>query len=187
MPHPYDSIPELAGIATYESAARVGYSVAENVRRLLRYHWTERRLMATLVAHLPSMPIWEVKCAMALHQWQCAEHADALRTRITEMRSPAPNLDAAPDKGSIDGVDAILDALAAENDPSRIVASIYGSVFPALAGAYRKHLEHSNPLVDQPTLRLLRFALIEIDDAIAWGKSAMGAAAGVRSTVPTED
>ena len=33
MPHPYDSIPELAGIATYETAAHVGYSVAENVRR----------------------------------------------------------------------------------------------------------------------------------------------------------
>ena len=97
MPHPYDSIPELAGIATYKSAARVGYSVAENVRRLLSYHWTERRLMHTLVAHIPSMPIWEVKCAMALHQWQCAEHVDALRGRIAEMRNPAPNLDTAPD------------------------------------------------------------------------------------------
>lgn len=65
MPYAYDAIPELAGLATYESASRIGFSVTENVRRLLRYHWTERRLMQTLVAHLPSMPIWEAKCAVA--------------------------------------------------------------------------------------------------------------------------
>ena len=31
-------IPELAGIATYAQAARVGYSVEENVQRLQRMH-----------------------------------------------------------------------------------------------------------------------------------------------------
>src|SRR6185503_6685528 len=137
MPHPYDSIPELAGIATYESAARVGYSVAENVRRLLRYHWTERRLMQTLVAHLPSMPIWEAKCAMALHQWQCAEHVDALRGRISEMRSPAPNLDSAPAEGSVGQIDAVLDALKVERDPAKVIRAIYGVALPAVADAYR--------------------------------------------------
>ncbi len=55
----YDVIPELVGVATYDSAVRVGSSVAENVRRLLRYHETERRLMQTFVADLPPMPIWE--------------------------------------------------------------------------------------------------------------------------------
>ncbi|MEX2154901.1 MAG: hypothetical protein WD825_16280, partial [Gemmatimonadaceae bacterium] len=104
MPHPYDSIPELAGIATYQSAARVGFSVADNVQRLLQYHWTERTLMATLVAHIPAMPIWEVKCAMAMHQWQSAEHVEALRARIAEMRNPVPNLDAAPNDGGVAGV-----------------------------------------------------------------------------------
>ena len=89
-PHPLDGIPELAGVATYADAARIGFSVDENVRRLLRYHWVERRLMAILIAHLTSEPVWEVKCALALHQWQCAEHVDALRARIAEMRNPAP-------------------------------------------------------------------------------------------------
>src|SRR4051794_16957317 len=95
-PHPYDAIPELAGVATYTEAAQIGYSVDENVARLLRYHWIERRVMKTLVANLTSTPIWEVKCGMALHQWQSVEHVDALRGRIAEMRSPVPNLDARP-------------------------------------------------------------------------------------------
>jgi hypothetical protein len=38
--------------------------VAENVERLLRLHWAERRVMNSLLAHIASTPEWEVKCAM---------------------------------------------------------------------------------------------------------------------------
>ncbi|HET9775997.1 MAG TPA: hypothetical protein VFP77_05480, partial [Gemmatimonadaceae bacterium] len=65
----------LAGIATYAAAARIGYSVDENVVRLTRIHWAERRLMSVMLAHLARVPEWEVKCALALHQWCAAEHA----------------------------------------------------------------------------------------------------------------
>lgn len=173
--HPYDSIPELAGLATYGQAARVGYSVAENVRRLLRYHWTERRLMQSLVAHLTSMPIWEVKCAMALHQWQCAEHVEALRTRISEMRNPVPNLDAPPDDEGIQELEELFEELQRTNDPVTLLTALYGSVLPALAEAYRTHLKETNPLVDQPTIRIIRLALAETEDAIRWGESALTA------------
>ena len=175
MSHPYDDIPELAGVATYDSASRLGYSVSENVRLLLRYAWTERRLMHLLVANLPWMPIWEVKCAMALHQWQSAEHVDALRARIAEMRNPVPNLDAPPEGGCIAGLDALLDRLAAARDPHGFVADVYGTALPALAAAYREHLATSNALVDQPTRRLLGFALQEIEGAVDWGRRAIGA------------
>ena len=67
-----DQIPELAGLASYEEAARVGWSVDDNVGRLLQLQWTERRLMRALVMHLTAMPVWESKCGMSLHQWQCA-------------------------------------------------------------------------------------------------------------------
>src|SRR5690242_17434714 len=82
----------LAGIASYGEAAHIGFSVDENVRRLVRFHWVERRLMGILIAHLTSEPVWEVKCAFALHQWQSAEHVEALRRRIAEMRNPVPRL-----------------------------------------------------------------------------------------------
>ncbi|HEU4993168.1 MAG TPA: hypothetical protein VFT29_00020 [Gemmatimonadaceae bacterium] len=175
MPHAYDAIPELAGLATYESASRIGFSVNENVRRLLRYHWTERRLMQTLVAHLPSMPIWEAKCAMALHQWQCAEHVAALRQRIGEMRSPVPDLDTGPDDDAVRQLDELLEELDRTSDPLTFLSVVYGSVFPALAASYREHIEKTNPLVDHPTRRLLRMALQETEDAIAWSDSALAA------------
>src|SRR6476620_3842879 len=94
--HPYDAIPELAGLASYAQATQIGWSVDDNMQRLLRLHWIERRLMRLMVARITSEPVWEVKCALALHQWQSALRIDALRDRLAEMRSPVPRLDAAP-------------------------------------------------------------------------------------------
>ena len=167
--HPFDAIPELAGISTYEDAARVGYSVDDNVARLLRYHWAERRLMALLIAHLTAEPVWEVKCALALHQWQGAEHVDALRTRITEMRHPAPPLDVAPDEA----LDRFLGELLHSANTAELLAGVHDVAYAALADAYREHIAHTNPLVDHPTRRTLRIALAETEDAIAWGRQAL--------------
>jgi hypothetical protein len=169
--HPFDDIPELAGLSTYEDAARIGYSVDDNVARLLRYHWTERRLMAVLIAHLTAEPVWEVKCALALHQWQCAEHVSALRARITEMRHPVPPLDVAPDEA----LDGFLTELLYSASTTELLAGIYDVAYPALADAYRGHMLRTNPLVDHPTRRLLKLALADTDDAISWGRRALDA------------
>jgi hypothetical protein len=163
------AFPELAGVSTYADAARIGFSVDENVRRLLRFHWVERRLMAILVAHLTSEPAWEVKCALALHQWQSAEHVDALRRRITEMRNPSPRLDTVPDSDpTATALDTFLDQVDAARDTSELLTGVYDVLYPTLAAAYRDHLARTNALVDYPTRRVLRFALIDIEEAIEW-------------------
>lgn len=172
MPYSRDrGIPELAGQCTYADAARVGLSVEDNVRRLVRYHWVERRLFEAAVAHLPGTPEWEVKCALALHQYQDIEHAAALRGRVAEMRSPAPGMDVAPDGA----LDAVLEEALRAADTVELLAGYYGVLRPALVAAYRRHLDATNPLVDHPTCRLLRFALLEQEDATHWGARALDA------------
>jgi hypothetical protein len=131
--------------------------VDENVRLLLRYHWLERALMTTMLAHLPSTPTWEVKCALALHQWQSSLRIDALRRRIGEMRSPVPPLDVAP-AGSLD---AFVEELLRADDEIELVTGLYGLALPALARAYEGHLARANPLVDHPTRQMLRPALAD--------------------------
>ena len=163
------SAPALAGIATYDDAARIGYSVDENVERLTRIHWAERRLMNVMLAHLCHTPEWEVKCALALHQWYAAEHADWLRKRITEMRHPAPALDTSPH----DGLDAFLEELLRSRDTGELLTGIYAVALPALRDAYSHHVQTTNPLVDHPTRRFMRFAVVEVSDAIYWGEVAL--------------
>lgn len=169
------NLPELAGIATYAEAARIGFSVDENVRRLLRYHRVERRLMQILVAHLTSEPVWEVKCALALHQWQGAEHVEWLRRRIAEMRNPAPRLDGPPEGDpSAIALDEFLEQVDAAANTNELLVAVYDVAYPALADAYREHIERTNPLVDHPTRRLLRLALLDVDEAIAWRNTGRG-------------
>ncbi len=164
-------IPELAGLGTYQEAARVGFSVDENVTRLLRYQWAERRLMAIMAAHLPATPIWEVKGALGLHLWQAAEHVEALRQRVGEMRHPVPSLDTPPDPD----LDRFFEELIRSRDVVELVAGIYRVTLPALIAAYRHHLATTNVLVDHPTRRPLRFALLELEEAARWGDQALAA------------
>ncbi|HVX40238.1 MAG TPA: hypothetical protein VHB25_11745 [Gemmatimonadaceae bacterium] len=169
--HRYDALPELAGLSTYAGATRIGWSVDENVERLLRLHWMERRLMAALVARITAEPVWEVKCALGLHQWQSAERITALRGRIAEMRNPVPPLDGAP--YGAESIDALFDEAMRARDTRELVMAVYGVVFPHLADAYRAHHDGCNPLVDHPTARLIRLALPELDDAVQWGRAAL--------------
>ena len=184
MTPPFNNLPELAGVATYADAARVGFSVEENVRRLLRFHWVERRLMGILVAHLTSEPVWEVKCALALHQWQSAEHVDALRRRVMEMRNPAPRLDAIPEQdASAMALDTFLEQVDAAENTRELLAGVYGVLYPALADAYRDHLARTNPLVDHPTRRILKLALLDIEDAMTWSAGSTSGLEGQREWV----
>ncbi|HEX7023324.1 MAG TPA: hypothetical protein VF187_00780, partial [Gemmatimonadales bacterium] len=111
-------IPELAGLASYAEAGRIGYSVDEGVRRLLRYQWTERRLMRDLLSHLSAEPVWEVKCGYAFHQWQDAGHVDRIRRRIGEMRHPVPGMELPPDSG----LDTLLEEALRSEDAVELLA-----------------------------------------------------------------
>jgi bacterioferritin (cytochrome b1) len=166
----FPALPALAGLCAYDDAARVGFSVDESVRRLLRLQWFEKRLMEIALAHLPAVPEWEVKCALALQQWQDAEHADAIRRRISEMRSPPPPLDRAPDAA----LNAFLEELLRAQDTVELIAGL-SFARTRLAAAYRAHLAGSNPLVDQPTRRLLRMNLQEEEESAQWCDQALTA------------
>jgi hypothetical protein len=127
--------------------------------------------MATLVAHLPATPEWEVKNALALHQWQGAEHVEWLRNRIGEMRHPIPPLDAAPDAA----LDRFLEEMLRAASTLELLVGCYRVARATLIDAYEEHERTTNPLVDHPTRRLLQFALMEHRDAMRWAIQAIAA------------
>lgn len=62
--------PPLAGLCSYQEAARTDGSVEDAVRFLRRLARIEHRTLLVLAAHLNAVPEWEVKCALSLHLWQ---------------------------------------------------------------------------------------------------------------------
>ncbi|WP_119069854.1 hypothetical protein [Aggregatilinea lenta] len=165
------SIPALAGVCTYVEAAQPGYTVEENVRRLVRCAWIQKRAMETGLYWLNPTPEWEVKEALSLHLYQDAEHARLIRARVSEMRNPPPRMDVSPDLA----LDRFFDELLAARDTLEKIAGLYGVLRPALLDAYRAHYGGSNPLVDFPTRRIVRFMIVETEDAVQWGEQALAA------------
>src|SRR5262245_9347533 len=159
---PRIGIPELAGLGTYESAARIGYSVDDTVRRLLRFQWLERRLLTAAAAHLIATPEWELKCGLALLAWYCAEHVEAIRQRIGEMRHPVPALDEPPDPA----FGRFTDELLRSSGSVELVTGIYRVAIHRLVREYHRFLATANPLVDHPSRRVVRFALQELEEAL---------------------
>jgi hypothetical protein len=164
-------IPPLAGLCSYEDACRTGYEVDHNVDLLKRYNYVATRLNAIMAAHLAHTPEWEVKCALSLHMWLDAEHSAALRRRVAEMREPPLHLDAVPDPKLQSWLDETIRAA----NTVELLVGIYRVAKAELARALRKHLQETNPLVDHPTCRVLRFLLDEQEQMIAWGEQAITA------------
>ena len=166
-------IPELAGIASYKEATRIGLSVADAARRLLRYHWVEKRLARIIVTRLAATPEWEVKGGFALHQWLDLEHAANLAARIDEL-DPDADLAAPPD----DDLERFLAEIEQAQDTMELLAGAYRVCRADLVLAYRLHVDAVNPLVDYPTRRALRMNLQEEEEALGWGARSLGALIG---------
>src|SRR3954470_4082753 len=155
---PYRNLPPLAGLCTFERAVQPGLSVEECVARLKRYHYAFKRLHEIFVARLTAEPIYELKTAFAHHAYLCSEHVAALRERVAEMREPPLGLEAVPDPN----LEIFFDEILAAPTSEELVFGLYGSAIPALKAAIECHLQDTNPLVDYPSVRVCRFALVEI-------------------------
>jgi hypothetical protein len=121
--------------------------------------------------------------AFSLHAHYCAEHVAALRRRVGEMREPPLGLDETPHPG----LELFLDEILAAPATGELVLGIYDRALPALREAMRRHLADTNPLADHPSVRVLRFALLELEEMIGFGAPALaaleasGAGAGLRA------
>src|SRR5437660_8906136 len=161
--------PSLAGVCTLQDAMKAGLSVEECVRRHKCYHYSFKRLHQIFTARITAEPIYELKMAFSLHAHLCAEHVTAARKRVGEMREPPLGLEAVPDANLEVFFDEILGAPSTEE----LLLGLYAKALPALKAALERHLRDTNPLVDQPTLRMCRFALLELEDMLKSGEQAL--------------
>src|SRR5438105_1833341 len=157
---PAHGLPPLAGLADFSSATKTGLSIDDCVNRLKRHHWAFRRLHEIFIQRITAEPLYELKMVFSLHAYYCAEHAAAGRKRVGEMREPPLGLDEVPHAA----FDTYFDEILAAPDTGALLVGIYRQALPALHAALQRHVADTNPLVDHPSLRIIRFALLEVDE-----------------------
>lgn len=168
---PLRGLPALAGLATFSAAQQPGLSVEECVRRLKRHHYAFKRLHGIFIARLTAEPIYELKMAFSLHAHLCAEHVAALRQRVGEMREPPLGLETVPDAA----LEMYFDEIQAAPTTEELLLGSYGHAVPVLIAALEKHRADTHPLADAPTMRTLKFALLELREIDDYGTQAVAA------------
>lgn len=167
----YKNLPPLSGLCSFQEATKSGLSINECVSRLKRYHYAFKRLHGIFTAHITAEPIYELKMGFSLHAYLCAEHVSALRIRIAEMREPPLGLDKVPDPNLAVFFDEIISAPGTEER----LLGIYDQAIPALRESLQEHLEATNPLADAPSVRVCKFALLEVKEMADYGRSCLDA------------
>ena len=166
-----EHLPPFAGIASREDTRREGMSVADATAILHRLAYVKQRLAIAAAAFLPSTPEWEAKGALALHGWLDAEHAAMLYGRLAELREPSPGPADVPDERLAVAMDNILTA---QTTAERIIG-IYTLVREPLRADIARYLSDTNPLCDQPSVRVLRLIAAEEEDIRRWSDAALAA------------
>src|SRR5688500_2784783 len=165
----YRGLPPLAGLCTMGQAAKPGLSVEECVRRLKRYHYAFKRLHEIFVARITAEPVMELKTAFSHHGYLCSEHVTALRERVAEMREPPLGLDVVPDTHLELALDEVLACPTTED----LLVGVYEVVRPELREGLRRHVTDTNPLADSTSVRVCKFAGMEVDEMLAYGRQAL--------------
>lgn len=124
---------------------------------LKRCYIVERQLMRTLAAWFVETSQWDFKRQLAQHMWETSLHADALRTRILELRYPRRDVDKKYDKAVLH----LMSESAKANDTNEFVGGIYGVLIPALLETYQAYLNFTDTLDDAPTTFMLRHIIAD--------------------------
>ena len=165
----FRGLPELAGVCTMKRALSPGITVDECAKRLKRLHYSLKRLHQLLTARITSEPIYELKTALSLHAHLCAEHVGTIRKRVGEMREPPLGLEVVPDEN----LQIFFDEILASPSTEELVVGVYEVALPAIREAIQRQMSDTHPIADAPTVRVCRFAMIEIDDMLQFGERAV--------------
>lgn len=124
---------------------------------LKRFYVVERELARSAAGWVPGTARLEGKAALSLICWQSTLAADALRTRVFELRYPSRLLDETPDRPLTRVVAVARNA----PDAASFAKALVEVVLPALEHGYRSYLDYADELADGPTRRFLELALRE--------------------------
>src|SRR3954453_15457795 len=137
-------------MATSHEPLTGGYDVDENAIRFSNYFHVLREVVHLSYGWLALEPRLEVKYALGDHLHDDARGLTKLKRRLYELRTPS-DYPGAPSPE----LAALLDRANEATTSAEYVEIAYGELKPALAAAFRVHLDTLDPIIDEPSLRLL--------------------------------
>jgi hypothetical protein len=130
---------------------RRGYDVDENAIRFSNYFHVLRELAHLSNGWLPLAAGFETKYRLGDHIHDDARSISKVRRRLYELRHPS-DYPGAPGPE----LTALLERMEATDSVDEYRAVAYDEAKPLLIEAIRIHLEHLDPVSDEPSRRLLR-------------------------------
>jgi hypothetical protein len=127
-----------------------GYDVDDNAIRFSNLFHVLRELVHLSCGWLPLEPRLEVKYALGDHLHDDARTLSKIRRRLYELRHPS-DYPGAPSEE----LTALLDRANEARTSAEYIEIAYGELKPTLLAAIRIHLANLDPLIDEPSLRLL--------------------------------
>ena len=145
------------------------YSVESAAAFLRRIEIIHRKLVYLEAAHVVLRRLWELKAALGRHLYEDAEAAAALQERILDLRQNSGVLSREPDLR----LSLFLDELLHAQTDEELLVGLYEILKPALLDAQRTYVASTQQIVDQPSVRLLRTTIADLEDQVAWGQRAV--------------
>jgi hypothetical protein len=127
-----------------------GYDVDHNAIRFSNYFHVLRELMHLSSGWLALVPAFADKLRLGEHIHDDARAVSKVKRRLYELRHPS-DYPGAPGPE----LTALLDLLDAAASPQEYLDLAYGAAKPALSRAFAVHLATLDPVIDEPSLRLL--------------------------------
>ncbi len=128
----------------------VRLSVAQKADVVATFRSISVSLMELLAEWTPLTPELEVKLLFGRHLYEFAQHADALGQRTSELRA-GMHYTRPPRSPYAEA----FDACRASKTAGERVACIYDALIPDLAERYAEAVADADPLLDQPTIRIV--------------------------------
>jgi uncharacterized ferritin-like protein (DUF455 family) len=151
---------------TMTGRTRMGrWGVEQTAARLADIHGALLCSVHCLGAWIAGTPELNDKITLAYHLYDHAALADQIGQRIHDLIAERPAVPSPANPGLI----PFLEELAALTTPEAQVAGLHQVLLPALLESCREHLEHANPVADEPTLRILYQAAETLEDHLIWG------------------
>ncbi len=140
------------------------WNVDETASRLADIHGSLLASVHCLGAWIAAVPELETKIQWAYHLYDHARLADMVGRRIDALTAERPEVPSPANRSLL----GFLQELSRLTEPAGQLAGLYHVLLPALLESCREHIERTNPVADEPTVRILHEVAETLESHVIW-------------------